>query len=52
MKEGLDLTNESISKITGNTPDSIKSTTQPNKELPRWIRLAIVVYESMSALKR
>ena len=45
MKKGLKLTNLDIAEITGNTYDSIKSTTQPNKDTPRWLRLAIVVYE-------
>ena len=48
MKSALNLTNADISDIIGNTPDSVKSTTQPNKELPRWLKLAIVVYERMS----
>ena len=48
MKKGLVLTNSDIANIIGNTSDSIKSTTQPNKELPRWLKLAIVVFERMS----
>ena len=48
MKKGLVLTNSDIADIIGNTPDSVKSTTQPNKELPRWLKLAIVVFERMS----
>lgn len=47
MKSGLGLTNSDISEIIGNTPDSVKSTTQPNKELPRWLKLAIVIFERM-----
>lgn len=46
MKNGLGYTNTDIAEITGNTPDSIKSSTQPNNEIPRWLKLAIVVYES------
>jgi len=45
MKSGLGLTNSDIADITGNSADSIKSVTQPNKEIPRWLKLAIVVYE-------
>ena len=45
MKKVLGYTNSDIAKITGNTTDSIKSTTQPNKSLPRWLRLAITVFE-------
>ena len=51
MKKGLVLTNSDIADIIGNTSDSIKSTTQPNKELPRWLKLAIVVFERMSKQK-
>jgi hypothetical protein len=49
MKSGLELTNSDIAEITGNSADSIKSVTQPNKEIPRWLKLAIVVYERMVA---
>jgi len=52
MKSSLNLTNADISDIIGNTPDSVKSTTQPNKDLPRWLKLAIVVYERMSGGKK
>jgi DNA-binding XRE family transcriptional regulator len=47
MKKGLGYTNSDIAHITGNTPDSIKSSTQPNKDLPRWLKLAIVVFERL-----
>ena len=40
--------NKEVAEITGNTPDSVKSTTQPNKDLPRWLKLAIVIFERMS----
>ena len=49
MKSGLGLTNSDIADITGNSADSVKSVTQPNKEIPRWLKLAIVVYERMVA---
>ena len=49
MKSGLELTNSDIAYITGNSADSVKSVTQPNKEIPRWLKLAIVVYERMVA---
>ena len=48
MKKGLGLTNYDIAKITGNSADSVKSVTQPNKEIPRWLKLAIIVYERLS----
>jgi len=47
MKKGMGYTNSNIAKIIGNTEDSVKSTTQPNKELPRWLKLAIVIYERL-----
>ena len=34
-------------KFTKNSADSVKSVTQPNKELPRWLKLAIVIYEKL-----
>ena len=48
MKSGLGLTNSDIANITGNSADSVKSVTQPNKEIPRWLKLSIVVYERLS----
>lgn len=48
MKKALGYTNKDIAEITGNSTDSIKSVTQPNKEIPRWLKLAIVVYERLS----
>ena len=35
------------SEFAGNEYNSVKSVTQPNKEIPRWLKLAIVVYETM-----
>lgn len=35
MKKGLGLTNSSIADITGNTPESIATTTQPKGKFPR-----------------
>ena len=48
LKKNLGYTNKDIAEIIGNTEDSVKSTTQPNKALPRWLKLAIVVFERMS----
>jgi len=47
MKSGLGLNNSDIADITGNGADSVKSVTQPNKDIPRWLKLAVVVYERM-----
>ena len=49
MKSGLEFTNSDIAQITGNSADSVKSVTQPNKHIPRWLKLAIVIYERMAA---
>tara|TARA_R110002020_G_scaffold203143_6_gene406479 strand:- start:457 stop:645 length:189 start_codon:yes stop_codon:yes gene_type:complete len=48
MKKKLSLTNNDIANIIGNSSDSVKSVTQPNKELPRWLKLSIVIFERMS----
>jgi len=48
MKKGLGFTNSSIAEITGNTPESIATTTQPKGNFPRWAKLAIIVYERLS----
>ncbi|MCE7997052.1 MAG: hypothetical protein HEP71_34150 [Roseivirga sp.] len=48
MKQALGYTNKDIAEITGNSEASVKTTTQPSKELPRWLKLAIVVFERMS----
>ena len=47
MKKELGLSNSDIAEITGNSADSIKSVTQPNKEIPRWLKLAIVIHERL-----
>ncbi len=48
MKKAMSLTNSDIAEITGNTTDSIKNVTQPNKEFPRAYKLALWVFEKMS----
>lgn len=49
MKKALRYTNKDIAEITGNSEDSVKTVTQPNKDIPRWLKLAIVVFERMQA---
>ena len=46
-KNGGTFGNKEVAEIIGNTPDSVKSTTQPNKDFPRWAKLSIVIYESL-----
>lgn len=45
MKKGLGYTNKDVARITGNTENSIRTTTQPNRDFPRWGKLAVVLYE-------
>tara|TARA_Y100000592_G_C5471315_1_gene319684 strand:+ start:672 stop:860 length:189 start_codon:yes stop_codon:yes gene_type:complete len=49
MKEGLKLTNSDIAEITGNSAESIKTVTQKNKQLPRWVKLSIYIYEKFNS---
>ena len=51
MKEGLNLTNSDIAEITGNSAESIKTVTQKNKQLPRWVKLSIYIYEKFNQSK-
>ena len=44
FKAALNLTNEDIAKIIGLTADSVKSMTQPNKDLPSWAKAMIFTW--------
>lgn len=35
------LTYSKVAEITGYTPDSVKSMLQPNKPVPRWLKLTL-----------
>tara|TARA_R110002073_G_C9306245_1_gene567209 strand:+ start:713 stop:877 length:165 start_codon:yes stop_codon:yes gene_type:complete len=48
MKKALGLNNQDIADITELNYNSIKNQTQPNKDLPKWLKLTIVVFERMS----
>lgn len=50
MKKGMGWTNTDIAEITGNTKDSIKSSTQPNGCFPRMLKIAIIVYEKKEVI--
>jgi len=39
------LSYHDISDITGHSYNSVKSMLQPNKELPRWMKLVLFVWE-------
>jgi len=47
LKKELGLTNSNIAELTGLGYNSVKSMTQPNKELPRWAKTMIFVWEKM-----
>lgn len=47
FKAALNLTNEHIAKITGLTSDSVKSMTQPNKDLPSWAKAMIFTWQKI-----
>lgn len=51
MKKERGYTNKDIAEITELNYDSVKNQTQPNKDLPRWLKLTIVVFERMSEKK-
>jgi hypothetical protein len=48
MKKAMGYTNSDIAEITGNTPESVKTVTRKGKELPRWVRLSIVIFEQLN----
>lgn len=46
MKQDLKLTNADIAEIIGElTPDSVKTLTQPNRDLPKWVRSMLYVWK-------
>ena len=49
MKKALGYTNADIAKIIGNSSTSVRTVTQPSKEIPRWLKLAIVIHEQAEA---
>lgn len=51
MKKALGLNNQDIADITELNYDSVKNQTQPKKDLPKWLKLTIVVFERMSEKK-
>jgi hypothetical protein len=47
LKDDLGITNKDVSKITGNTEDSIRTVTQYNSMFPRWLKFALYVHREM-----
>lgn len=47
MKMDLGWDHKKIAEISGHTYNSVKSMTAPNAKFPRWLKVAIVVYEVM-----
>ncbi len=47
LKEDLGITNKDVSKITGNTEDSVRALTQYSSTFPRWLKFALYVHREM-----
>jgi len=47
LKDDLGITNKDVSKITGNTEDSIRTMTQYSAMFPRWLKFALYVHREM-----
>lgn len=45
MKKELGLNNADVAQITGLSVDSVKTMTQPSKELPSWAKAMIYVWK-------
>lgn len=45
LKKEFNLKNADIAEIVGLTVDSVKSMTQPNKELPSWAKSMIYIWK-------
>jgi hypothetical protein len=45
LKKEFNLKNSDIAEIVGLTVDSVKTMTQPNKELPSWAKSMIFVWK-------
>jgi len=52
MKKTLGLNNQNIADITELNYNSIKNQTQPSKDIPKWLKLAIVIFERMRGGKK
>ena len=47
FKKDMQLKNSDIAKIVGLTTDSVKTMTQPNRELPSWAKAMIYVWKRL-----
>jgi hypothetical protein len=47
LKDDLGITNKDVSKITGNTEDSVRTMTQYSSAFPRWLKFALYVHREM-----
>ena len=45
MKKEVGLNNSDVADIIGLSADSVKSMTQPNKELPAWAKAMVYVWK-------
>ena len=47
MLKDLGITKKDVADITGNTYDSVRSSTQPSKPFPRNLKLAVWVWKKL-----
>lgn len=47
LKKEFKLNNADIAEIVGLTVDSVKTMTQPNKELPSWAKSMIFIWKKI-----
>lgn len=45
MKKEIGLNNADVAEIIGLSADSVKTMTQPNKELPAWAKAMVFVWK-------
>lgn len=50
MKKDLGLTNADVAEIVGLSVDSVKTMTQPAKELPSWAKAMVYVWKQLRAI--
>jgi cytochrome c556 len=46
MLKDLGMDYFKVAEVTGHTPESVKVMLKPSKELPRWCKLVLCVYEN------
>jgi DNA-binding transcriptional regulator YiaG len=52
LKKQFKIKNSDIAEIVGLTVDSVKTMTQPKKELPSWAKAMIFVWKKKATIKQ